>query len=625
MDAQPSRRLSPLARWVWAAPAARASGASCCWSAWPWRDTVDVAGALLGWCRSSPGWCSPWRWCRRCAGARWRWDMRDEGDRHPPRHARRSAARSCPGCACSTWTRGAACSSRCSASRRWWCTPPPAGTRSRCCTPATPTQLRDRIAAPRAHRGRGWVSRAGCTARRSRVYSARGARATPRFPLLVIVGMSRARRRPRRRGDARAAPGLRRDRRARARRRRATCAGDRPRTGSTTTAIHHHTGMMRDAGHRRAARAAIAGARRPRRARCSGCSGCYAVDVQTGAGGKGGEISLPALTPDAVEELRAARPGGAARCGGAGRPHRRARPRASSPSPRSPPASSGSCCRCSRSPARWPSRSSTSERGEDAVQLLPHTGRRRLIAAAACCSSLAWLLSIARRDRRLRGLHDRPRRRPAADPARAAAAARGDACRSRRVRAVRGGRGRAAAAVRARVADGRGHGYAEEAVRRAHAVPARARARGARRSWTSCCPSWPTTSAALERPPARAPRGATCCRRCSPARWSRAAGVVRGRAVRAARAAARGALRLRALARRGLAPARRAARGALAAARARRPCSPRRALRESHTVAQNVFQRRARLADLERGVRQADDGADPAPGRRRGAAAWDAL
>jgi putative membrane protein len=34
----------------------------------------------------------------------------------------------------------------------------------------------------------------------------------------------------------------------------------------------------------------------------------YAVDIQTGAGTKGGEISLPALTPAAVEELRAARP-----------------------------------------------------------------------------------------------------------------------------------------------------------------------------------------------------------------------------------------------------------------------------------------------------------------------------
>ncbi|HWK27461.1 MAG TPA: PH domain-containing protein [Solirubrobacter sp.] len=35
--------------------------------------------------------------------------------------------------------------------------------------------------------------------------------------------------------------------------------------------------------------------------------GVFAVEVQTGAGGKGGEISLPALTPHAVAELRAAR------------------------------------------------------------------------------------------------------------------------------------------------------------------------------------------------------------------------------------------------------------------------------------------------------------------------------
>jgi putative membrane protein len=56
--------------------------------------------------------------------------------------------------------------------------------------------------------------------------------------------------------------------------------------------------------------------------------GVYAVDVQTGAGKKGGEISLPALTPAAVEELRAARPqaahvAGAAPEDGVERPTRR--------------------------------------------------------------------------------------------------------------------------------------------------------------------------------------------------------------------------------------------------------------------------------------------------------------
>lgn len=39
--------------------------------------------------------------------------------------------------------------------------------------------------------------------------------------------------------------------------------------------------------------------------------GVQRVDVQTGAGGKGGEISLPALLPDAVAELRALRPSAA--------------------------------------------------------------------------------------------------------------------------------------------------------------------------------------------------------------------------------------------------------------------------------------------------------------------------
>jgi putative membrane protein len=41
--------------------------------------------------------------------------------------------------------------------------------------------------------------------------------------------------------------------------------------------------------------------------------GVFSVDIQTGAGKKGGEIALPALTPDAVEELRAARPQAARR------------------------------------------------------------------------------------------------------------------------------------------------------------------------------------------------------------------------------------------------------------------------------------------------------------------------
>ena len=50
--------------------------------------------------------------------------------------------------------------------------------------------------------------------------------------------------------------------------------------------------------------------------------GVFAVDVQTGAGGKGGEISLPALTPDAVQALREARPHAAVAEDRAGGPRR---------------------------------------------------------------------------------------------------------------------------------------------------------------------------------------------------------------------------------------------------------------------------------------------------------------
>src|SRR3954469_1723089 len=73
------------------------------------------------------------------------------------------------------------------------------------------------------------------------------------------------------------------------------------------TAIHHHTGLLRE----RDTKVPLE--------RVEGLDvhqgplqrafGVFAVDVQTGAAKKGGEIALPALTRDAVDELRAARPG----------------------------------------------------------------------------------------------------------------------------------------------------------------------------------------------------------------------------------------------------------------------------------------------------------------------------
>ena len=100
--------------------------------------------------------------------------------------------------------------------------------------------------------------------------------------------------------------------------------------------------------------------------------GVFAVDVQTGAGKKGGEIALPALTPAAVEELRAAR--GPARCG-----RRRARRRAiarlisaaSWRSPRSPPGSSASLLPVVAALGQVLQQVGEEE-GEDAVRFLPH-------------------------------------------------------------------------------------------------------------------------------------------------------------------------------------------------------------------------------------------------------------
>ena len=88
------------------------------------------------------------------------------------------------------------------------------------------------------------------------------------------------------------------------------------------------------------------------------------------------------------------------------------------------------------------------------------------------------------------------------------------------------------------------------------------------RSWTGCCPSWPTTSTASSRrrrgrPPLRAAAGRDRgCRR------RRRVGVHAGRAVGAAAGAAARRLRAAALPGRRVAAARRAARGPLAAGRA---------------------------------------------------------
>ena len=73
------------------------------------------------------------------------------------------------------------------------------------------------------------------------------------------------------------------------------------------TAIHHHTGLLR----KRDTKVPLERVEglEVHQGPLQRAFGVFAVDVQTGAGKKGGEVSLPALTPAAVEELRAARPG----------------------------------------------------------------------------------------------------------------------------------------------------------------------------------------------------------------------------------------------------------------------------------------------------------------------------
>ena len=111
------------------------------------------------------------------------------------------------------------------------------------------------------------------------------------------------------------------------------------------------------------------------------------------------------------------------------------------------------------------------------------------------------------------------------------------------------------------------------------------------------CPSWPTTRAAWSRR-RPAPPAAICCSRCWRARWSPSAPgsrSARSRCSRSPSALAYGHARWRAAAWR-LANGRLAVRSMLLARTT--VLAPAR-FRESHTLAQNLFQRRADLADLE--------------------------
>src|SRR4051794_23198291 len=86
-------------------------------------------------------------------------------------------------------------------------------------------------------------------------------------------------------------------------------------------AIHHHSGLLRQQDTKVPLERVEA--LDVHQGPLQRAFGVLAVEVQTGAAAKGGEISLPALTPGAVQELRAARPGAAAPVDAPAGPQRR--------------------------------------------------------------------------------------------------------------------------------------------------------------------------------------------------------------------------------------------------------------------------------------------------------------
>ncbi len=123
--------------------------------------------------------------------------------------------------------------------------------------------------------------------------------------------------------------------------------------------------------------------------------GVYSVDIQTGAGKKGGEISLPALEPGGVEELRAARPPAGAQhaadapAGPSQRVDRRGLLVAAVTA-----GQLGIILPVLAGAGQIISQLFDERRGEEAFRALPHSGTAIALGAAGLLL-LAWLLSTA--------------------------------------------------------------------------------------------------------------------------------------------------------------------------------------------------------------------------------------
>ena len=154
-------------------------------------------------------------------------------------------------------------------------------------------------------------------------------------------------------------------------------------------AIHHHTGIVREKDT--VVPLARIEALDVHQGPLQRAFGVFAVDVQTGAAAKGGEIALPALTPAAVDELRAARPQAAAAVDAPAGPQRRISGRELAFAA----LTAGQLAVILPVLAAAGQASSQvleDERGEQAVRLIPHSVTAVLVGAAALLVA-AWLLS----------------------------------------------------------------------------------------------------------------------------------------------------------------------------------------------------------------------------------------
>ncbi len=318
----------------------------------------------------------------------------------------------------------------------------------------------------------------------------------------------------------------------------------------------------------------------------------FAIDIQTGAAGKGGEISLPALAPGAVEELRAARPQAAAAAEAPPGPQRRISGRELAAAAVTA-GQFGVLIPVLAAAGQALSQVVDEDRGEEAVRLLPHSGTA-LIIGAIVLLAVAWLVStlgavvafggftVVRDGDRLRIRRGLVSRREASVPV----------ARVRAVRVVEGVLRRpfGLATLTVEVT-----GYAEEASAARTLFPL-VRMRDVRGFLDELLPEMADDVDGLERPPARAVRRyvlvpALVGVAVAAATWFLVGpfallfalaggwyGLARYRSagwrLRDGRLAVRSLLFARTTV---FAPAR---------------------FRESHTVAQNVFQSRARLADL---------------------------